>query len=205
MTAPRLVVFAGPNGSGKSTLTRFLIERDLLPTEHIDPDRIASEREGPGTAANAASLLKAARLREAWLEERRDFCFETVLSHPRWLDFIARAKAVGYEVLVYFIGIGDPIENVARVRIRTLQGGHFIPDHVVVDRWRRSMALLSQVAASADRTIVFDNGNRAADAAIEPVAVARNVGGRIDLDIFPNAPEWVTTYLTPEPPRLGSP
>lgn len=200
MTGPRLVVFAGPNGSGKSTLTRRLIERDLLPTEHIDPDRIAAESGGPGTAATPASLLKASRLRETWLRERRDFCFETVLSHPRWLDFIERARSLGYDVSVYYIGIGDPIENVARVRIRTLQNGHFVPDHVVVERWTRSMALLADVARIADRTIVFDNGARDLDAAIRPVAVARRRDGMPHVEIFPGAPTWVSTYLRQRTP-----
>lgn len=95
MTPPRLVMFAGPNGSGKSTLTRLLIERDPLPTEHIDPDRIASETAGAGTAATPTSLLRAHRLREEWMAEGRDFCFETVLSHRRWLEFIERARRRG--------------------------------------------------------------------------------------------------------------
>ncbi len=96
---------------------------------------------------------------------------------------------------MYFIGIGDPVENVARVKIRALQGGHDLPGHVVIDRWRRSMDLLAEVARIADQTLIFDNGARDLDAAIRPMAAVDTRGGTLRLDVFPGAPTWVSTHL----------
>lgn len=199
MTRPRMVIFAGPNGSGKSSLTRLLIARDLLPPAHIDPDRLAQDDGDTTRAATPAALLKAARLRETWLAEGRDFCFETVFSHRGWLDFCDRARRGGYEVWVYFIGIGDPAINVTRVRARAARKGHAIPDHVVIDRWHRSMGLLAEITERVDRLLVFDNERSdMADAAILPVASSRwNANGLPRIEIFEDAPEWVRTRLFP--------
>lgn len=199
MRSKRLVVFAGPNGSGKSSLTRKLIERDLLPTEHIDPDRIAQASGDRSRAATAGALLQAARRREEWLAEGRDFCFETVLSHARWLAFFERARSLGYDVIVYFIGIGDPMINVARVRNRAAHGGHAIPDHVVIERWHRSMDLLPTVATVADRLFVFDNGRSDRAAAVTPVALVERTETGTRTDLFGNTPEWVRRNLLRPP------
>ena len=52
------------------------------------------------------------------LEERVNFCFETVFSHPSKIDYVAEAKAAGYEVVLIYIHLVDEDLNVARVSSR---------------------------------------------------------------------------------------
>ena len=85
---PEIVVFAGPNGSGKSTFTEVL--RPLM--DYINADEIRKNLKcGELEAAQLAE-----RQREERLAARRDFCFETVLSTPRNLRLLKRAKQTGY-------------------------------------------------------------------------------------------------------------
>jgi predicted ABC-type ATPase len=98
---PVLLVIAGPNGAGKTTVTGRLREdhwSDGL--EYLNPDEIARDRFGDWNSPEA--VLEAARWTEARREELmaagKGIAFETVFSSPGKVDFIARAKALGYFV-----------------------------------------------------------------------------------------------------------
>src|SRR5205809_1475657 len=41
--------------------------------------------------------------------------------------------------------------------LRVAQGGHWVPDDKVRDRWLRTMTLLQQAVRSSDRAYIFDN------------------------------------------------
>ena len=43
------------------------------------------------------------------------FCFETVYSHPSKIDFIAQAKALGYQIIMVLIHLESPTLNQARI------------------------------------------------------------------------------------------
>jgi predicted ABC-type ATPase len=155
-----LLVVAGPNGSGKTTLTeRLRAERWSEGVEYINPDEIARDRFGDWNAAEA--VLNAARWaqarREELLAKNAGIAFETVLSAPDKLDFIARAKAAGYFVRVFFIGTHDPRINAARIAGRVMAGGHTVPIEKIVSRYVRSMANLSAAIRLSDRVYVYDN------------------------------------------------
>lgn len=194
---PRLTGFDGPKGSGKSTFAREMLKSGVEFGPLIDPDALASAGKAKATAATTAALMEARRLREAHLEARNDFAFETVLANPKWLDFFKRARERGYAVTVYWIGIADPSANVARVHRRVRNGGHSIPDHVVVDRRHRSMALLPSLARAVARLVVFDNTNSGPDAAILPVARTRLSAQGAEIALLPDAPLWVETLFHP--------
>ena len=58
---------------------------------------------------------------------RISFCFETVFSHESKIDFLARAKANGYKIILVYIHLFDANLNEARVKQRTSEGGHSVP------------------------------------------------------------------------------
>jgi len=105
---PIVLVFAGPNGSGKTTVTRG------LPTfgTYVNADDIkAAHNLTDLEAAQQAELL-----RNALLDKRADFSFETVLSTERNLLLLEKAKSLGYEIqCVYVLTCNENI-NVARVK-----------------------------------------------------------------------------------------
>ena len=95
---PTLCVIAGPNGSGKTTTTVQLLNNEWVADSlYINPDDIAQKIFGDWNAPEA--VLKAAEqatsLRYQYLEEQRDFVFETVFSSPEKLEFLHKAKAKG--------------------------------------------------------------------------------------------------------------
>lgn len=82
---PEIVVFAGPNGSGKSTITALLRPTDMPYINADDIQRILG-------CDNLTAAQMAEKQREDHLQKHKSFCFETVLSTPRNLDLLRRAK-----------------------------------------------------------------------------------------------------------------
>lgn len=157
---PVLLVIAGPDGSGKTTVTlRLRAERWSQGVEYLNPDDVARDRFGDWNSP--AASLDAAR----WVTARRDdllardegIAFETVFSSAEKVEFVARAKARGYFVRVFFIGTSDPRINAARVAGRVMEGGHTVPIEKIVSRYGRAMANLSAAIQLADRVYIFDN------------------------------------------------
>lgn len=146
---PEIVVFAGPNGSGKSTFTEVL--RPLM--DYINADEIRKNLK--------CGELEAAQLAERQREERlaaqRDFCFETVLSTPRNLRLLERAKQAGYFIRCYYVLTADPCINVYRVKARVASGGHDVPEEKIYTRFVRAMELVPAVVAVSDICHIYDN------------------------------------------------
>lgn len=97
----QLWLLAGGNGAGKTTFYRLQLEPLALPfvnavvlAKQLYPDH--SEQH----SYEAARIAEAIRLR--LLQDGRTFCFETVFSHPSKIDFVASAKARGYEIVLVF-------------------------------------------------------------------------------------------------------
>jgi len=199
---PFLLMIAGPNGAGKTTLTRLLRERGLEFGEYINPDDIAREIGDP-----SYMLVQkiADQRRDARIEARRSFSFETVMSHPSKIDVLVRAKAAGFFVQVYFVGTDDPQTNVERVALRVAQGGHDVPKDRIVARWKRTMELLQHAMAAADQTLVFDNSASGSVAAgprlvfrwsyeYEHDSRGEFLSKRLVSQAFPPIPDWVRRY-----------
>jgi len=109
---------AGPNGSGKTTLIQWLLDSGIDFGEYINPDDIASELHGSYETRTAQAQIIAERRREACIEAKRSFSFETVMSHPSKIDILARAREAGFFVQLFFVGTDDPQINVERVTLR---------------------------------------------------------------------------------------
>jgi predicted ABC-type ATPase len=110
---------------------------------------------GPYNSYLAAALAEA--VRQELLAEGQTFTFETVMSHRSKIEFMRQARARGYRVYLYFVATDDPAINIDRVHRRVLQGGHPVDDGRVIDRYHKSIALLSEACEVAHRAYVFDN------------------------------------------------
>ena len=187
---PSLVLLAGPNGAGKSTLyqtrvaPRFagpFINADLIQRDELgDPSMEASYR--------AARIAEARR--GEMLDARRSFATETVFSHPSKLEIITAARAHGYRVIVMHVGVDSPDLSVGRVRGRTEEGGHDVPEEKIRARYTRGQPLIRQAVLRADRGMVFDNSRLN----IPPQQVLVFADGRLTR-ASPILPGWVlTTY-----------
>jgi predicted ABC-type ATPase len=117
---------------------------------------------------------------------RKGIAFETVFSQPDKVDFLSRAKDVGYFIRVFFIGTSDPRINAARVAGRVLDGADSVPIEKIVSRHVRSIANLSAAFRLADRVYVYDNSVEGQDARL----LARSADGLLR-KIFGPLPDWI--------------
>ena len=156
---PVVTMIAGPNGSGKSTLTRLFADSGLDFGEYLNADDIAAGMDGPLEEVAQKAQAEVRRRREAALLERRDYSFETVMSHPSHIEHLREAKAAGYEVLVYFVATDDPWINQGRVANRVKHGGHNVPRDRIAARYNRCLANLPDAVAVADGGLIFDNSD----------------------------------------------
>jgi predicted ABC-type ATPase len=194
---PALLVIAGPNGAGKTTVTTRL-RRDHWSegVEYLNPDDIARDRFGDWNSPDA--VLQAARWTDARREEllasRSGIAFETVFSTSGKIDFLARAKARGYFVRLFFIATTDPRINAARVAGRIMAGGHTVPIEKIVGRYARSLANLPPAIQLADRVYVYDNSVDGVDARL----CARTQDGLLR-KVYGPLPDWVADAVLPLP------
>jgi predicted ABC-type ATPase len=144
-------VFAGPNGSGKSTAMSALEVVGL----YINADDI---KAGSG-CSDLAAAEEAEGLREHCLANRKDFTFETVLSTDRNMALLRRAKDAGYRIESVFVLTADPEINVRRVKSRTAEGGHDVPEDKIRSRYAKSLANLPELREISDICTVFDNSS----------------------------------------------
>lgn len=190
-------MIAGPNGAGKTTLTRLLRQRGEDFGEYINPDDIADELDGSYNERVREAQSIADRQRDACIEAKRSFTFETVMSHPSKVDILARAKAAGFFVQLYFVGTDDPQTNVERVALRVAQGGHDVPGDRIVSRWHRTMSLLHSAIETSDRSFLFDNSNTEGfEAGPMPVLTTnRDAHGRLNVNFkVDQPPPWLRRY-----------
>lgn len=110
---------------------------------------------GPYNSYLAAALAEA--IRQELLEEGKTFTFETVMSHASKIEFMKEARERGYRVYFYFVATDDPEINIDRVHRRVLQGGHPVDASKVVERYHKSIALMTQACEVAHRAYIFDN------------------------------------------------
>jgi predicted ABC-type ATPase len=186
---PVLLVIAGPNGSGKTTVTvRLRTDQWSEGVEYLNPDDIARDRFGDWNSPQAT--LEAARWttarRETLLAAGQRIAFETVFSTDDKLDFVARAKAAGYFVRVFFVGTSDPRINAARIAGRVMAGGHTVPIEKIISRYGRSMANLAGAIEVADRVYIYDNSIED----IEARLCARTTDGQLR-KVYGSLPEWI--------------
>jgi predicted ABC-type ATPase len=200
---PFVVVFAGPNGSGKSSLTRELQARGYELGSYINPDDIAAELSGSyEDRVRRAQAIADAHRAEA-IESRKSFSFETVFSHSSKLDVLDQARLAGFDVLLFFVGLDDPLLNVERVSTRVQSGGHDVPADRIVARYHRTMTMLPDMIERIDRAWIFDNTVRAVSAtqfAGRLVADAQRRNSTILVTLHYPVPDWVERYLA-EPLR----
>jgi len=184
----QLWILAGGNGAGKSTFYRTQLAPLGVP--FINADVLAKELypEAPEEHSYDAAKL-ATEMRFKLLHEGRSFCFETVFSHPSKIDFVAKAKALGYQIILVFIHLDNVSLNQARVAQRLSEGGHNVPDEKVASRIPRLLQNIKQTLPLCDQVRILNNSR--IDNPFQQVAVIRN--GQLQQEI--PLPDWAKDLL----------
>ena len=159
----------------------------------INADNIAAglyPEQPEAHSYEAASLAEDLRLQ--LLSEGRSFCFETVFSHPSKIDFVARAKALGYTIVLVVIHLSEVSLNKARISQRIAQGGHAVPDDKVEQRIPRLLHNLATVMPLCDNVYLLDNSS-----ADEPFRLVSVITGGQRVDQTSPLPKWAKILLNP--------
>lgn len=107
--------------------------------------------------------VAVAFLQQKLLSEKRDFTFETVMSHPGKVELMKQARSKGYRTYLYFVATDDPAINISRVQARVNMGGHPVPEDKIVKRYHLSLGLLMEAIRYSNRAYIFDNSGDNAD------------------------------------------
>jgi predicted ABC-type ATPase len=183
-------LLAGGNGAGKTTFYNTQLKPMKLP--FINADNIARELfpQNPEQHSYQAASI-AEEVRNRLVEEGKTFCFETVFSHPSKVDFLAKAKAYNYEIVLVFIHLSSIDLNKARISQRIEEGGHFVPDEKVETRIPRTLENIKTAIQLVDQAYLLDNSD--SDRPFEQVAVLREQ--QIEFKVQP-IPEWAFFLLS---------
>lgn len=149
---------------------------------YINADDIKREEK----LSDKEAFDKAERLREDCLKDKRDLCFETVFSHESKLEFMRKAKDLGYEIRLIFVTTFDPEINKKRVEFRVCNGGHDVPPDKIVSRYERTMSFLPNAIALADIATVYNNSMES------PVIIVEKV--KNEIAIYPQTDPSKWTY-----------
>jgi predicted ABC-type ATPase len=185
----QLWILAGANGAGKSTFYRLFLKSRGINLINADIIARAINPVNPESASYKAMIL-AERLREDLLLQGISFCFETVFSHPSKIDFIARAKSLGYHIVLVYIHLETPELNEARVHQRVAEGGHDVPPQKIRSRIPRTMKHIATVLPLIDEARLLDNS--LFDAPFRKIAVIEH--GALTESVSP-LPGWAKKVL----------
>ena len=185
----QLWLLVGGNGAGKSTFYRLVLEPLGLP--FVNADRLA-KLVYPAAAeehSDEAAML-AEQQRNTLLLSGASFCFETVFSHPSKIDFTARAKALGYTVIMVLIHLEQAELNAARVAQRVQEGGHNVPTEKILQRIPRMLDQVKMAIPLCDEVRVLDNSS--AENPFRPLMTIKL--GQVELHQQP-LPAWAKQLL----------
>lgn len=158
MAQRQIWCLVGGNGAGKSTYYETRLRVRGLP--FVNADRLASELypDAPERFSYEAAQV-AETIRERLIQSGGSFVFETVYSHPSKVDFLARAKALDYQVIVVFIGLAQIDLHMGRVHQRVHEGGHSVPEDRIEPRIIRMKQHVLDTIPLADILVAVDNSD----------------------------------------------
>jgi predicted ABC-type ATPase len=164
LSAPTFYLFAGPNGAGKSTLYHALKREGhhLGTVEWINADiyeaQFLRHLNDPQDRSRAAQRWAEARRAEL-MQAGQSFVSETVFSHESKIELIKQARAAGFRVVLFIVGMDRPERLLDRVANRVREGGHHVPPDRILSRYPRTLVFLSQVLPIADMAFLYDSAD----------------------------------------------
>lgn len=183
-TKATMFVFAGNNGSGKSTIRNLIVDR-LGVSVNIDPDALARKiNNGHPEKSKVSAGKEAIRIARECIRNKWDFTVETTLAGGNVIRQMKDAKEQGFEIIMFYVGLGDVRLNIERVALRVKNGGHHIETEDIIRRNVTSLDNLVTHLDLIDQLIVVDNSKADGEFVLE----ADKSGIKYYLN---ELPEWV--------------
>jgi predicted ABC-type ATPase len=152
-------IIAGPNGAGKTTFAENFLPEEAGCLNFLNADLIARGISpfNPESVALEAGKLFLKRM-DTIVSNKESFAFETTLSGLNYIDRIRNWKKTGYEIILYFLKLPSEEMALKRVQTRVSEGGHNVPENVIIRRFHRGwINLQKHYKHMVDDWVVFDN------------------------------------------------
>jgi len=157
VSAPVFTIIAGINGAGKTSFYHVLKDGEDLGLR-VNIDELACEvGHWSDPRAQIHAGRKAMTIIADCIRSGQSFHLETTLPGNTIVKQIREAKAHGFTVHLYYIGIDDIQVAIRRVHRRMENGGHGIADEFILKRFYQLNRNLRRVLPLCDGAILFDN------------------------------------------------
>jgi predicted ABC-type ATPase len=158
-----LVMLGGPNGAGKTTAAAALLPEAFGIREFVNADEIArglSPFNPEGTAV-AAGRLMIMRM-QALVRAGQSFAFETTCASRSYARLLQKCRASGHRLSLVFLWLPSAEEALTRVARRMRDGGHGMPDAVVIRRYAAGLRNMRHLYLPlVDVGVIYDNSDGA--------------------------------------------
>jgi predicted ABC-type ATPase len=156
---PVLHLIAGPHGVGKTTLYHYLVAPRYPALPFVDVQAYSADQlqhlDDPQVRAVAARDWADAQW-QALLRQRTSFVIETGFSHASRVALIGQARTLGFEVVLYAMGLDEPRKLLQRVNQRVREGGPAVPSHKLLARYARTLDNMRHAAFIVDLALLID-------------------------------------------------
>jgi predicted ABC-type ATPase len=182
----RYILFAGVNGAGKTTLYQTNDGYSDMP--RINMDEIVREFGSWRVAADVskAGMLAVRKINE-YFNAGITFNQETTLCGHTIFNNISRAKQLGYEIYLNYVGLNSVELAKERVEIRVKNGGHGIPEEDIERRYFESIRNMEMIIPMCDHVKIYDNSRSF-------TKIASFVKGKC-VDCTELVPEWCKSII----------
>ena len=146
MAEKRLYIIAGCNGAGKTTASKRFLPSILECRQWVNADEIAYGLSplDPQSVAFQSGRIMLERIQEL-LRQEETFAIETTLSTRAYRNLVLQAQAKGYQVELVFFYLPSHLIAIRRIAHRVKNGGHYVPDDVVIRRYHRGLKNLKEI------------------------------------------------------------
>ena len=159
MADKNLYIIAGCNGAGKTSASVTILPEILHCKEFVNADAIAKGISpfNPESVAVEAGRLMLQRI-DFLLNGDSSFAIETTLATRSYSNLVRRAQQRGFLVQLLFFWLPSPEYAVERVAQCVSEGGHNIPNDVIVRRYFAGIKNLFDIYMPiVDSWMIIDN------------------------------------------------
>jgi predicted ABC-type ATPase len=192
MDKPQLFIFAGPNGAGKSTISRLVLGDEV---DVFDGDLLQKqlETEQPDLSWQKMYEITSGIFREKQdnaILNREDFAYETNFTFEQSIRIPEKFRAAGYEITMFYVGLGTIEESTDRVNLRKKEGGHDVDAASIEMNFNGRIENIKSFFSFFDRLFFIENP------IINPPRIVLHAqSGRI-IRQSENLPEWVKNHFS---------